>query len=356
MSQAQILARHLCSRVNRLFEAIKGTFIARSSITEEQKRKEMKYLIKIKSFIMMILKNPDNIFISAGRGGILNILPDKIYLQIAYYFKNRKFISFKKPTTFNEKLQWIKIYDRDDRYTIYSDKYLVRQYVKEQIGEKYLIPLIGVYGSTREICWEKLPNKFVLKCTHGSGCNIVCNDKLQFSENVLKSRLDKWIKRNYYWSAREWPYKNITPRIICEKLIESKDGKLPKDYKIFCFMGTAKFLFVASDRGNNTKFDFYDINWNKYKLRQHYDNSTKIIEKPKCWKEMKECAELLSKSIRHVRIDFYIDKNDNIYFGEMTFFHFGGFERFDPNIFDYKFGRYINVDNSTSRGKLTNEY
>jgi hypothetical protein len=223
------------------------------------------------------------------------------------------------------------------------DKYEVRKYVKETIGEEYLVPLIGIYDDPEDIYFNKLPNQFVLKPTHTSGSVIICRDKNSLDLKQTKKTLAKWMQDNYYWRGREWPYKEVLPRIICEEIISTEDSSLPKDYKLFCFSGIPKVAFVASDRGMDTKFDFYDILWNKLPLSQHYPNSNLDMKKPLQWEEMIKLASKLSKQFPHVRVDFYIDANGYIKFGEMTFYHFSGFQVFEPREYDELFGSWIDL-------------
>lgn len=302
---------------------------------------------KIHTLLDLVRNNPSYIpwaiFCKLNKLPIIKIMPDAIYLKIAYIIAFGKRLNLDNPQTFNEKIQWLKLYDRNPKYPEYVDKFEVRKFVRDTIGEKYLVPIIGVYDSVAEIDFENLPNQFVLKCTHDSGSVILCRNNKTLNFEAAKKNLNKYLKRNIFWQTREWPYKNIKPRIICEELIKTKDEKPPKDYKIFCFNGEPKFAFVASDRGVDTKFDFYDIDWNRQPLKQHYPTSDYIIEKPGQWEKMLELAKSLSKDLPHVRVDFYINSEDQILFGELTFYHFSGFEKFKPESFDYLLGSWIDL-------------
>jgi len=273
---------------------------------------------------------------------IKQFIPDKIYLKMQYWYHFKKILNLNDPKTFNEKIQWLKLYDRKPEYTQLVDKYEVRKYIKETIGEEYLIPLIGVYDSVDDINWDNLPDKFVLKCTHGSQCNIICNDKTKLDIENSKKKLRKWMNRNWYWYGREWPYKNVKPRIICEKYMVDESGIELKDYKYFCFNGKPKIMFVATDRGIDTRFDFYDMEFNHLPIMQHYKNAVKKIVKPKAFDEMAKLASQLSKDIPHVRVDFY-DINGKVFFGELTFSHFSGFVEFIPNEWDYRIGSMLKL-------------
>ena len=271
------------------------------------------------------------------------ILPDKVYLKLYYKYHLGLSLDLNNPKRYNEKLQWLKLYDRNPEYSNLVDKYEVRKYVEKTIGSQYLIPLIGIYERVEDIDFHALPNEFIIKPTHSSGKTILCRNKSELDIGDVKKILSKWLRSSLYRSTREWPYKNIKPRIICEELIKTNDGKPPKDYKIFCFNGEPKFVFVASDRGIDTKFDFFDIDWNRQSLKQHYPNSDYIIEKPRQWEKMLELAKILSQGIPHVRVDFYIDSSESIYFGELTFYHMSGLHAFTPESYDYLLGSWIDL-------------
>lgn len=284
--------------------------------------------------IIELIKNPLKIFIFLNNRNILT-LSDEKYLSLKYYIMIHKKINLEKPETFNEKLQWLKLYDRNPEYTKMVDKYEIKKYVASVIGEEYIIPTLGIYDSFDDIDFDKLPNKFVMKCTHDSGSTIICNDKNNFEIKRERKKVIKNLKRNFYLAGREWPYKNIKPRIIIEKYMQNKDEDELKDYKLMCFNGKVRCSFVCSDRYNNKglKVDFFDINWNKMPFERKYPNSTQKIQKPQNYELMIELAESLAKNIPFVRVDFY-EVNKKVYFGEMTFFPGSGFEEFTPEKYD----------------------
>ena len=264
------------------------------------------------------------------------------------YLKNR-FIrnvgyipNITNPKSYNEKLQWLKLNWYNPLAAKCADKYTVREYVKDKGLENILNNLYGVFESTSEINIDKFPEKFVLKTTHGSGMNIICPDKKNFDWRNAKKQLERWLKLNYYYLGGEWVYKDLKPRIICEEFIETIDNKPPKDYKIFCFNGKPHLLFVASDRGISTKFDFYTCDWKRIPLKQHYPNSNTELEKPRALEEMLSIAEKLSEGFPHVRVDFYYEQ-ERVIFGEMTFFHFGGTQPFEPVEYDYILGELLDL-------------
>lgn len=256
------------------------------------------------------------------------------------------------PETLNEKIQWLKLYYRNKDLVKCTDKYLMRDFVEKTIGQKYLIPILGVWEDVDDINFNKLPNKFVLKANWGSGQNIICKDKSRLNIYETKQKLREWLmpfKNHYYWGY-EWSYKDIKPRIVAEKYIEQIDGKL-LDYKIFCSRGNPLFLFVASDRDTNVKFDFYDINLKKLPVSQHYPNSNMTVSVPSNWNELLLLASKVSKEFPFVRADFYI-LGTHIYIGELTFYHFNGCEAFSPQEWDFEFGKLIKLPKPQGEYKL----
>lgn len=279
---------------------------------------------------------------------ILNIiskfLPDKMYLKVLYRIKMGKKLNLEYPKTYNEKLQWLKLYDRNNKYGKMVDKFDVKEYVAKKVGEEYIIPTIGIYDNFNEIPFEELPNEFVIKCTHDSGGLVVCKDKSKLNIAETEKIINKALKRNYYYTRREWPYKLVKPRIIIEKYMVDESGYELKDYKFFCFSGKAKAMFIATDRNAETEtcFDFYDMNFEHLPFTNGHPNATKNINKPDNFEEMQRIAEKISEDLIHVRVDLY-NINGKIYFGEMTFYHFGGMVPFVPEEWDYKFGDWIDL-------------
>ena len=267
---------------------------------------------------------------------------DEQFIRWEYYLGMRKRLNLNDPKTFNEKLQWLKLNDRHPEYTKLVDKYEVKKYVADMIGEQYIIPTLGVWDSFDDIDFDKLPMQFVLKTTHDSGGVVVCKDKLNFDIDKARRKLKQSLNRNFYWEHREYPYKNVKPRIIAEKFMVDESGVELKDYKFFCFDGQPKMLFVATDRPLDTRFDFYDTSFNHLPFRQGHPLATKKIIKPKGFNEMLELASVLSQNMPHVRVDFY-DINGKIYFGELTFFHFSGNVPFEPEVWDYKIGEWLKI-------------
>ncbi|SDC92153.1 TupA-like ATPgrasp [Priestia aryabhattai B8W22] len=289
------------------------------------------------------LHSPTKLVLTFGKKGLFNWVPDPLYLKLLYWSETKKALRLDNPSTYNEKLQWLKLYDRNPEYSNYVDKYNVRSYIKQAIGEEYLIPLIDVYESVEDIEWDKLPEKFVLKCTHGSGSNIICQSKKTLDKQKAIKKLKRWMKKNWYWFGREWPYKDVKPRIICEKFMSDKSDEDLKDYKIFYFHGEPKIIQVDYNRFKGHMRNLYDINWNYINASIEYPtNPEMIIQKPRKIDEMLRLGKILAKDYPHVRIDFYFI-NDQIYFGEMTFYHGAGLENFSPSEFGEKMGSWIDL-------------
>jgi len=272
---------------------------------------------------------------------LLSIIPDKHYLPIYYRLRTGKKLNLKHPATYNEKLQWLKLYDRNPLYTTLSDKYAVRKYIADAIGAEHLIPLIGVYDSFDEIDFDKLPNQFVIKCTHDSGSVIICNDKSTFNIAEAGKYMKIRLKRNYYYKGREWCYKDIKPRIVIEKYLTQQDTKGLNDYKIYCFGGKPKMIQVDFDRFVGHKKNLYTPEWEYISVMFNYPTHPESkIEKPKNLNRMLEIAQHISNKFVYVRVDLYC-VSDKIYFGEMTFFPASGCGKIDPASFDAKMGSWL---------------
>lgn len=277
------------------------------------------------------------------------ILSDKQFIELKYLYKFRKKLNLENPKTFNEKIQWRIIHDRKNIYTQLADKYLVREYVKNKIGENYLIKILGVYKDPSEVEYDKLPNRFVMKCNHDAGSVIICLDKKKFDINKVNKKLNFFLKRNFYYFSREWHYKNIKPLIICEefKPIFEKDrfgNELPEDYKLHCFNGEVKFLEVQFNRfDGKRRINIYDPDWNLLEFKMGSKNVNYYVEKPIQLEEMKKLARILSREFDYCRVDFYISE-EKVYFGEITFTPCSGFDKFQPKEWDYKIGQMWELD------------
>lgn len=266
---------------------------------------------------------------------------DELYLKLQYFFYLKRWPNIKNPRTYNEKLLWLKLHNKKREYSIMVDKYEVKGYVREILGEEYIIPTLGIYNKFNEIDFQTLPDKFVLKCTHDSGGVFICNDKKHFDINKVRRKIDESLKKNFYYDFREYPYKDVSPRIIVEQFMVDESGVELKDYKFFCFNGEPRMLLLASDRSNGTRMNFYDMNFALLPVyRKEHPNSNDFITKPKGFEEMIKLAKILSKDIPHVRVDFY-DINGKIYFGELTFFSASGLVPFYPQEWNEIIGNWL---------------
>lgn len=262
--------------------------------------------------------------------GKYDSMSDEEYLKRKYMSIFGEKLDLENPVTYNQKMQWLKLYYRRPDYTQYVDKYEVRSYVAQTIGEEYLVPLLGVWDSPRNIDFNELPMKFVLKCNHNSGLGMcICENKNKLNIEHVVRGLEEGLKQDYYLTGREWPYKNVKRKVIAEKFLVDESGYELKDYKLYCFDGKVKLIMINSDRNNScaTKADYFDEKFNHISMTWGYKPSVNAPMKPKHFDEMKKLAEKLSKGMPHVRVDFYV-ADDRVYFGEMTFFDGSGFDSF----------------------------
>lgn len=302
---------------------------------------------KIRTFVSCCL-HPTKLVTYINGYKMGHIIPDKLMLKCLYKERMSKELNLENPQTFNQKLQWLKLYGRRPEYTMMVDKYAVRQYIADTIGEEYLIPLLGVWDDPNGIDFDALPNQFALKCNHNSGLGMcICKDKSQLDIESVKRGLRKGLKQDYYLTGREWPYKNVPRKIIAEKYIENASGEL-QDYKLMCFDGKVKCSFVCSDRfsKDGLHVTFFDRKWNVMPFERHYPCVRKGMPKPLNYDNMIQLAEKLATGVPFVRVDLY-NVNGKIYFGELTFFPGGGFEEFTPEEWDYKLGQWIELPKET---------
>lgn len=284
---------------------------------------------KINTFLKLI-HTPMNLVRPLSSNGLLNWLPDKIVVELEYKAVFGEMPNLISPKSFNEKLQWLKLYNRQSEYTMMVDKYKVREYISEKIGNTYLVPLLGHWNNADEIQFEDLPAKFVLKCNHDQGSVVICRNKAVLNINDVKKKMNTRLKRNVFWGLREWPYKNVKPCIIAEKYLSNNelDDEL-SDYKVLCFNGEPKLVEVHKNRfGKKHTQDFYDINWNRTGIQQpDLPMSEEIMSKPIFVDKMIELSKILATGIPHVRVDWYYSGGE-IYFSELTFFDGSGLEPF----------------------------
>lgn len=274
------------------------------------------------------------------------LIPDRMYLSVLFRCIFGRKLNLENPKSFNEKLQWLKLYAREPIYTTMVDKYEVKKHVIDIIGEGHIIPTLGIWERFEDIDFETLPDKFVLKCTHDSGGLVVCRDKASLDIDAAHRKINKCLKKNFYWEGREWPYRSVKPRIIAEQYMEDTDkpGELT-DYKIHCFNGEPKIVQVITDRFLESGMinDHYTLDWEKLDLvRGNYAASDKSVPKPPEIDEMLKLAKILCQGTYYVRTDFYIIAN-HVYFGEITFFPAAGFTSFRPDEWDDIWGEWIKL-------------
>lgn len=295
------------------------------------------------SKLLKYITNSDYRFCIDSGFGRYNSISDEEYLLRKFSAIMGCQLPLDKPKSFNEKLQWLKLYDRCPEYTEMVDKYKVRKYISEKLGAEYLVPLFGVWDDPEKIDFDALPERFVMKCNHNSGLGMcICKDKKQLNISKVKKELHKGLKQDYYLTGREWPYKNVPRKIIAEQFLQSDEGGLT-DYKIHCFNGEPKLILVCKDRFLNTGLteDFFSEHWEHLDLRRpKYPNSKQPIPMPDELSEMLGLAKKLSADIPFLRVDFYI-VDHRIYFSELTFFPASGFERFEPERWDKTLGDWL---------------
>lgn len=296
------------------------------------------------SKIIRALSNPRESF----RYIVLNLpfLPDTIRIRMMWKQWMDYPLHLNNPKTYNEKLQWMKLHDRNPLYTKLVDKFSVKDYVKDIIGGQYIIPTLGVWRTVEEIDFASLPNQFVLKTTHDSGGVCICKDKSTFDIEAAKRKLNNSLHYDYYKLAAEWPYKDVPRRIIAEQYLEDDRYHELRDYKFFCFNGCVKALFVATERQTRKEpyFNFFDRDYNHLDIVQGHPQAPVPPEKPLNYDLMIQLAEKLSKGFPQVRVDFY-EVNGKVYFGELTFFHHSGIVPFIPRKWDYTFGEWFELPN-----------
>lgn len=279
------------------------------------------------------------------------ILPDKPYLSLRYRCLMGKWIDWKSPKTFTEKIQWLKLYNRKPEYTTMVDKYAVKQFVAERIGEEYIIPTLGVWNKPEDIDWDSLPDKFVLKTTHGGGSGgvVICSDINKFDKQAAIDKLNASLRSDIYASFREWPYKNVPKRIIAEKFMAPKKTGVDnfdelKDYKFFCFDGKVKFFKVDFDRFIEHHANYYSVDGSllPFGEKDCLPQFDKHIELPHNLRDMINLAEKLSVGFPFLRVDLY-NVTGHIYFGELTFFPASGMGAFVPESWDRKIGYMLDI-------------
>lgn len=297
-------------------------------------------MVTIRKLFRYLYDSDYRFLINSYQFGMYKEMSDEAYLKRTFKACFGYVPDLENPRTFNEKLQWLKLHDRKDIYTTMVDKYEAKKYVGHVIGEKYVIPTLGVWDHFDDIDFSKLPMSFVLKCTHDSGSVVLVRDKNHWDKDAAKKLLERGLSRNYYWSGREWPYKNVKPRILAEEMVDMN----PVDYKWICLKGEPEVLCMCMDRQKgDLTFNYYDMNFNLLPFEWVHPNiKTGEVKRPKNFDEMKKLAQKLSKGIPEVRVDFY-DIDGQVYFGELTFYHQSGFAPFSPEEWDLKLGQLLDL-------------
>lgn len=292
--------------------------------------------------LKMFLEKPNKIIPLLGRKGFFNWLSDEAYLKMLYDTRMGKKLDLNNPQTYNEKLQWLKLYDRNPEYTRIVDKYEFKNYITEKLGPEYVIPTIGKWDKFDDIDFDKLPDKFVLKCNHDSGGIVICKDKSKLDREAARKKINKSLKRNYFWGNREWPYKNVKPCIIAEKYLDLPEGLT--EYKLFSFNGRAEIILVCKGIAHTPSRTntFFDRDFNKLPIQSLLPNQKEEEIKPAEYEQLLAIADKLSQGIPQVRVDFYIFEGQ-VYVGEMTFFHNSGMCKINPEEWDKKMGDMIDI-------------
>lgn len=296
---------------------------------------------KLKKLMMYITDRDYRVKVNS-RYGIYDHLSDEEYIKKVFRAYMQKELDLNNPKTFNEKMQWLKLYNRNSEYTRIVNKITFKDYIEEKIGPGYTVPLLGVWEKFDDIDFDKLPDKFVLKCNHDSGGLVICKDKSKLDIKAAKEKIERCLKKNYYWVFREWPYKDVKPMILAEEYLEFPEGMA--EYKLFSFNGEAKIIDVCQGVAHTpTRTNtFFDRSWNRLPIQTYLPNEEGHIEAPAELPQMLEIADKLSQGIPQVRVDFYI-YNDKIYLGEMTFYHNSGMIKINPDEWDLKMGEYVDL-------------
>ena len=289
------------------------------------------------------ITNPRLVTLHLCRYLPFRLISDEAYIKLLHRtFQERK-LDLENPISFNEKIEWLKLFDRRPEYTFMTDKYLVREYVEKKIGSEFLIPLLGVWNNVDDIDFAKLPNRFVLKCNHDMGSIIICLNKSTFNQNKAKKQLRHALKKNYFWPSREYNYYDIERKVIAEQFLDDSQDCELTDYKFFCFDGTPRFIQVDKDRFTNHTRNFYSTDWEYIKVENGCKtNPELIIPRPEELSLMLNIAETLSAGYPHIRVDLY-NVNRKIYFGELTMHHGGGAMKVIPYTYDELWGSYLHL-------------
>ena len=276
------------------------------------------------------------------------VIKDRWYIACRYRLQMGYWMDLDNPKTYTEKLQWLKLYNRRPEYTQMVDKYEVKKYIAQTIGEQYVTPTLAVYDNSSQIQWDQLPQQFVMKTTNGGGGNnvYICHDKTKIDKAAVSRMMDESMKYDIYRNFGEWPYKDVKPRILVEKLLESKDGDI-RDYKFYCFNGETKLVLVASNRFTTHNYDYFDMDFNHLDITSRCgSHASNPIEKPANFELMKKLVSQIAKDMPHVRVDMY-NCDGQIYFGELTFFDSSGYDDLQSEEWNRRLGDWIVLPTKT---------
>ena len=271
------------------------------------------------------------------RVALARLLPTSLYMRWTYQKKMGEILNLDEPAKFNEKIQWLKLNYRNPVLTRMADKYEAKRVVEEGLGTDRSVPTSRIFDNPDQIYLDDLPDALALKATHGSGWNIISRDKSELDENEVRSYFRFWLGKSYYTYSKEWAYKHIRPRVICEPLLMDEQGELPLDYKVYCFSGKPCFVQVDFDRFTNHTRAFYDLDWQKQPFSVGYPLSERTLERPRQLEEMLELAGVLSAGLPFLRVDQYV-LGDELYIGELTAYPGNGMEKFSDDIWNRKLG------------------
>lgn len=306
-------------------------------------------MINIKTALRLLVTN-QRVFLKAifdrlNERSMLNWMSDATFLKMAYWLRFGKHLNIANPQIYNEKLQWLKLYDRRPEYMSMVDKIAMKKFVSDRIGSEYTIPTIGVWEKPDEIEWESLPSQFVIKWNHDSGSIVICKDKTTFDRKAAIEKLNYGAKVNGFWYGREWPYKGVKPLLLAEPYLEDSKTYELRDYKVFAFDGVVKMMLIASDRqkkGESVKFDYFDVDGNHLNIVNDHPQAQKIPDLPVSFKKMIDLTEKLSQGFPHLRVDFY-EVNGSIYIGEFTFYHGSGLMSWMPEEWNKIMGDWLQL-------------
>ncbi len=292
-----------------------------------------------------LIRFPKARFVFLSNRGFYDRMEDRKYLELRYKMIAGKNLNLDDPRSFDDKLQWLKLYDHNPFYSSIVDKYEAKKYISERVGEEYVPKILGLWNDYSDIDFSSLPSSFVLKCTHDSGGVVICKDKNNFDYSRAKRIIDGSMKKDFYLQKREWPYKNVKHRIIAEEFLSDDSGEDEGliDYKFLCFNGEPKVMYIANDIKDDSHEDFFDMDFNHLPLQMGYPMASVCPKKPKSFEKMKEMAKILSKDFLHIRVDFF-EIDGKPYVGELTFYQNEGITLTTPPEWDERLASWIDLD------------